>query len=219
LENIQARTRGSTVLAGLASALGAVVSCNGNKTEMAFGYATLYGDTVGAIAPIGDLYKKQVFDLARLINVEQGREVIPSHIIEKLKPSAELSDAHNVDKGLGDPFYYDYHDAMVKAFVERLERPEDLMEALLDNSLEKKWHLPEGSLLAYFGGSRANLIADLEKRWREIHNNVFKRYQCPPVIKVSPRAFGYDFHESQNSSYLSKKYLAMRDKYLETTNV
>ena len=75
-ENIQARDRGGRILAGVAAALGAVFTNNGNKTEVAQGYATLYGDVNGAVAPIADLYKTQVFELARHLNLEFDSEAI-----------------------------------------------------------------------------------------------------------------------------------------------
>jgi NAD+ synthase (glutamine-hydrolysing) len=88
-ENVQARDRGSRILAGVASMLDAVFTNNGNKTEVALGYATLYGDVNGAFAPIADLYKTQVFALARYLNTAYG-DSIPKGIID-LPPSAELS--------------------------------------------------------------------------------------------------------------------------------
>lgn len=97
LENAQARDRGGRILPAIASMLDAVFTNNGNKTETALGYATLYGDVNGAFAPIADLYKTQVFELARYLNARYGNP-IPQGIVD-LPPSAELSDAQNVDEG------------------------------------------------------------------------------------------------------------------------
>lgn len=143
-ENIQARDRGGRVLAAVASAIGGVFTNNGNKTETAFGYATLYGDVNGALAPIGDLYKTQVYGLAAWINARfaaaqgnaapagpgpaglpwpaafsapAGDGLIPRAIIEVV-PSAELSENQNVDEGKGDPIRYDYHDRLLHQFVD-----------------------------------------------------------------------------------------------------
>lgn len=96
-ENIQARTRGIR-LAGIAANQNALFTNNGNKDEAATGYATLYGDIAGAIAPIADLYKElQVRPLARYINNKAKQEIIPNGIID-MKPTAELSDKQNPEK-------------------------------------------------------------------------------------------------------------------------
>ena len=198
-ENVQARVRGSEVLAGVAAALRAVISCNSNKTEMAFGYATLYGDLIGAIAPIGDLLKAQVYALARTFG-----DIIPAEVLSTV-PSAELSVNQNVDEGKGDPFWYDYHDQLVRHFVEYLHEPEDILSWYVDGSLEKRFGLTARGIEATFGTADA-FIADLEAKWRLLHQNVFKRYQAPPVIKVSTRAFGFDYHESQVQPCFTRRY-------------
>lgn len=138
-ENVQARDRGSRVLAGMASMLGAVFTNNGNKTETALGYATLYGDVDGAFAPIADLYKTQVYELARHLNARFG-PMIPSGIID-LVPSAELSDEQNVDEGKGDPFDYPRTDAILKRFIEWRRDPEDLLRACLNGTLSDELRL------------------------------------------------------------------------------
>ena len=205
-ENVQARIRGSEVLAGVAAALRAVISCNSNKTEMAFGYATLYGDLIGAIAPLGDLLKGQVYALGREINAH--REIIPGEVFETV-PSAELSAEQDVDEGKGGPFWYDYHDQLVRHFIEYLREPEDVLSWYLEGTLETRFGLADGSLARTFGTPEA-FVRDLEAKWRLLHQNVFKRYQAPPVVKVSTRAFGFDYHESQVQSLFTKRYQAMR---------
>jgi NAD+ synthase (glutamine-hydrolysing) len=132
-ENVQARDRGSRVLAGIASMVDAVYTNNGNKTEVALGYATLYGDVNGAFAPIADLYKSQVYELARHLNSIFG-DPIPKGIID-LIPSAELSVAQNVDEGKGDPFDYPRTDAILRRFVEWRKDPEELLESYLNGTL------------------------------------------------------------------------------------
>ena len=211
-ENVQARIRGSGVLAGVAAVLKAVISCNSNKTEMAFGYATLYGDLIGAIAPLGDLLKEQVYALGREINAE--RELIPQEIFETV-PSAELSADQDVDEGKGDPFWYDYHDQLVRHFVEYLREPEDVLSWYLDGSLEQRFRLEEGAIGRTFRTAES-FIADLEAKWRLLHQNVFKRYQAPPVVKVSTRAFGFDYHESQVQPLFTRRYAELKALALRT---
>lgn len=209
-ENVQARIRGSEVLAGVAAALRAVISCNGNKTEMAFGYATLYGDLIGALAPLGDLLKGQVYALAREINAHG--EIIPADVF-RIVPSAELSDEQDVDEGKGDPFWYDYHDALVRHFVEYLREPEDVLGWYVDGSLERRFGLEGGAVARRFGTSEA-FVADLEGKWRLLQQNVFKRYQAPPIVKVSTRAFGFDYHESQVQVHFTRGYEALKRRAL-----
>ena len=88
MENIQPRIRG-TLLMAFANHAGAFVLGTGNKSENAVGYCTLYGDTVGAIEPIGDIYKTELYAVARWYNQSEGREIIPENIFAKA-PSAEL---------------------------------------------------------------------------------------------------------------------------------
>jgi NAD+ synthase (glutamine-hydrolysing) len=128
-ENIQARIRGADILAGLSAKLGLIYTNNGNKTETALGYATLYGDVNGAVAPIADLYKTQVFDLSAYLNdVICRREVIPWNLLSgETVPSAELSAAQDVTKGLGDPIKYGYHDALLRVLIEGRVHAIDVM--------------------------------------------------------------------------------------------
>jgi NAD+ synthase (glutamine-hydrolysing) len=116
-ENIQARIRGQQ-LAAIAGDIRGVFTNNGNKTEIALNYFTLYGDGAGAAAFLGDLWKGQIYDLARYCNQKASKELIPEEMIT-LIPSAELSDEQNVDEGKGDPIYYPYHDKLLQAFVEK----------------------------------------------------------------------------------------------------
>ena len=115
-ENIQARDRGARIIAAAAAAFGGAFSCNSNKAEIAIGYATFYGDICGAVAMIGDLWKRQVYALGHYLNNEiYKREVIPNDIFT-IRPSAELSDAQTVGNG-GDPLIYEYHDYLFQAFI------------------------------------------------------------------------------------------------------
>lgn len=214
-ENIQARDRGSRILAGVASALGAVFVNNGNKTETAFGYATLYGDVNGALAPIADLYKMEVYELARLIN--RRKELIPATIFN-IPASAELSADQNVDEGKGDPIYYPYHDKLVRAFVEFRLDPEDILRLYAEGSLAQTIRCDQSIIDNYFHDA-ASFIADLEHKWRLFRLNYFKRIQAPPIIAVSKRAFGFDLRESQNGVYFTRLYQGLKEKLLGSRGI
>ena len=209
-ENIQSRDRGSRVLASVASILNAVYVNNGNKTETAFGYATLYGDVNGALAPIADLYKLEVYELARFINSK--KELIPNAIFT-IPASAELSADQNVDEGKGDPILYPYHDKLVRAFVEFRLDPEDILRNYESGELSKIVRCDQDLIDNYFP-TKAAFIADLEHKWRLYKINYFKRIQAPPIIAVSKRAFGFDLRESQNGFYFTREYLKLKEKIL-----
>lgn len=207
-ENIQARDRGARLLAAIAASLGAVFSNNGNKTEIGFGYATLYGDVGGALSIIGDLTKGQVWALSEYINRKFGRELILQSIIDR-KPSAELSRKQAVDEGKGDPMQYTYHDRLIVAWVEERLTPMDLMkmyaEGTLDAYLSKpKVGMPPAKVADFFPTPQA-FLQDLLYWWDQFTNSVFKRVQGPPIIAVSKRAFGFDLRESMKQA---------RDRYL-----
>src|SRR3989338_1208542 len=118
LENVQAKIRGTSILSNLAAMHGALFTNNCNKLETALGYATLYGDIGGAIAPIADLTKAEVFEMARYINAMRG-EVIPEILLPdelyrfdgKIAPSAELKNAQI------DPMKFGYHDRLLEAMT------------------------------------------------------------------------------------------------------
>lgn len=211
-ENVQARDRGSRVLAGVASALNAVFVNNGNKTETAFGYATLYGDINGAIAVIADLYKTEVYELARFINQQKGCEIIPSTIFD-IPASAELNSDQNVDEGKGDPIFYPYHDKLVRAFVEFRLDPEDILHYYSEGTLGAVIHCEPSLIDNYFKDAEA-FITDLEHKWRLFKNSYFKRIQAPPIIAVSKRAFGFDLREAQNGTHFTQAYLKLKEKLL-----
>jgi len=202
-ENLQARIRGSDLLAGIAAKCGLVFTNNGNKTEVALGYATLYGDVNGAVAPIADLYKTQVFALARHLNdAVFGREVIPRNLVDGVTvPSAELSDAQDVTRGLGDPIKYGYHDALLRQMIEYRRHPLDILEWYESGELLERigWE-DEARFQAYFPEPRA-FVEDLEWVERQVRVNCFKRIQAPPIIVLSKRAFGFDLRESQLPAY------------------
>src|SRR5690606_26513897 len=118
-ENLQSRIRGTRLMA-VSNKLGHLVLTTGNKSEMAVGYCTLYGDTNGALAPLADLPKTLVYDLARELNAE--REVIPLNTIVK-PPSAELR-PDQTDQDSLPP--YEVLDAILRAYVEERRSPREI---------------------------------------------------------------------------------------------
>ncbi len=158
-ENIQSRIRG-TLLMALSNKLGALVLTTGNKSEMAVGYCTLYGDMVGALAVIGDLVKTRVYALSRYVNRE--REVIPASILHK-PPSAELRPGQ-LDTDSLPP--YDVLDPLVEAFVER--------------------YMPMQAIAEQQGLD----LALVQKIVKLIEQSEYKRQQAAPVLKVTAKSFG-----------------------------
>ena len=212
-ENIQARDRSSRILAALAATIGGGFTCNANKAEATIGYCTLYGDNAGFLAATADLWKFQVYALARYFNEKiYEREVIPQGIID-IVPSAELSDAQNVDEGKGDPLHYDYHDYLFRAFVEKVAAPEDILNWYINGNLEEQIGCTEGLVKKYFPTAQ-DFIADLERWWKQFTGiAVAKRIQSPPLMAVTSRAFG-SFHESQNGVHFTKKYLELKESLI-----
>ncbi len=161
-ENLQARIRG-TMLMALSNTHGWLVVATGNKSEMAVGYATLYGDMVGGFALLKDVFKTDVFRLARYLNERAGRELIPVTTIER-PPTAELRADQRDDQSLPP---YEELDPVLEAYVE------------LDRSREE--------LLAAFDA------ATVERTLALVDRAEYKRRQAPPGVKLRPRAFGRDW--------------------------
>ena len=157
-ENLQSRIRGMILMA-LSNKLGHVVISTGNKSEMAMGYCTLYGDLAGGLAAIADVTKTQVYELARWINRE--KEIIPKRIIERA-PSAELRPNQKDSDSLPS---YDIVDAVLQAYVEDFLSPSEISQ---------KYQIP------------LEMVEDLVQR---IHRAEYKRRQAPPGIRVSKKAF------------------------------
>ncbi len=158
-ENIQPRIRG-TILMALSNKLGALVLTTGNKSEMAVGYCTLYGDMVGALAVIGDLVKTRVYAVCNWLNRE--KEVIPAAILLK-PPSAELRPGQ-MDTDSLPP--YEVLDPIVEAYVERYETPECIAEK---------------------HGFTLELVQQVVHL---IERSEYKRQQAAPVLKVTSKSFG-----------------------------
>lgn len=221
-ENIQARDRSSRILAGIASAVNGAFTCNGNKTEFTVGYATMYGDLAGFLAVTGDVWKTDVYALARYMNeIIFQREVIPQGSIDVV-PSAELSDAQDVTQGLGDPLQYEYHDCLFRAFVEGTPHtlphqrltPEEILRAYENGTLEHLLGLPNS--MSHYFTSTEQFINDLEQWWKSFNGlAVAKRIQSPPLFLISERAFGTDLGESQLKPYVSRDYEACKSRLLK----
>lgn len=184
LENIQARVRGLILMAESNDRC-ALLLTNGNETELALGYATLYGDMVGGLAVIGDLSKPDVYRVARYVNRRWGREVIPKEIFE-LPPSAELKDRQR------DPFDYDVVGPMVSDFVERGVGPRELVEQF------RRQELPENRYdrVVYEQYDPESFLELAYRLFRTMNRAVYKRMQAAPIIVVSERSFGFDLRET-----------------------
>lgn len=197
LENVQARDRGSRLLAALAAARGGVFSCNANKSELTIGYATLYGDAAGFLCPIGDLWKTEVYQLGRYLNENvYAQPAIPPEIFD-LKPSAELSAEHDVDSGKGDPLFYAYHDHLFRKWVEGWQRwdLDDTLHAWHTGTLAHDLSIEENVLSQLFPHPRS--FFEDTVRWWKLYTGLgaIKRVQAPPILSLSQRAFGSDHRE------------------------
>jgi len=160
-QNIQARARGS-LLMGLSNQFGAMVVATGNKSEMAVGYATLYGDLVGGFALLKDLYKTEVYRLVEYRN-SLGDKVIPKNIIEK-KPSAELKDNQLDIDSLPE---YSVLDKILYMYIEENASSEDIIELGIEKSV----------------------VFDVLNK---VDKSEYKRRQVAPGVKLTPKAFGKD---------------------------
>lgn len=157
-ENIQARIRG-VILMALSNKLGHIVLSTGNKSELAMGYSTLYGDLCGGLSVINDLTKRQVYQISRWINRE--RVIIPVSTLEKA-PSAELRPNQKDSDSLPD---YEIIDTVLEAYVQDHQSPDRIAE---ENGYPKE------------------LVYDLI---RKIHRSEYKRRQSPPGLRVTEKAF------------------------------
>lgn len=215
-ENIQARDRSSRVLAGVAAAFGGAFTCNANKTELSVGYSTLYGDQAGFLAALADLWKYQIYELARYMNETVfSREVIPQETIN-IVPSAELSFDQAVDEGKGDPLIYPYHDYLLRSFMEYWNRstPEDILLWYKSGTLEEMLGCSAGIVKKLFATPQ-EFIDDLEKWWKLYTGMaVAKRIQAPPILAISRRAYGFDHRESQNGAYFTANYFKLKEELL-----
>jgi len=159
-ENIQARIRGNYLMA-LSNKFGSMVLSTGNKSELAVGYCTLYGDMAGGLAVISDVPKLMVYELANWINRE--RELIPRSIIDKA-PSAELRPDQKDEDSLPP---YDVLDRILKAYIEDLRSPQEIADHY---------------------GFDLKLVRDIALH---VDRNEYKRKQAAPGLKITSRSFGF----------------------------
>ncbi len=157
-ENIQARVRG-VILMALSNKFGHILLNTSNKSEAAVGYGTLYGDMNGGLSVLGDVYKTQVFELARHIN--RNGEIIPLSTITK-PPSAELRPGQKDSDSLPE---YDILDRVLYQYIELRKGPKDLVTLGFEEEMVKR-------IL-----------------WM-VNTNEYKRHQTPPILRISPKAFG-----------------------------
>jgi NAD+ synthase (glutamine-hydrolysing) len=161
-ENIQARIRGVLLMA-LSNKFGWLVVATGNKSELSVGYATLYGDMAGGFALLKDVFKTDIFRLARHLNQRAGRELIPQTIIDRA-PSAELRE-DQLDQDSLPP--YDALDRVLEAYVEQDRSREELSQDGFDPDV-------------------------VERALALIDRAEYKRRQAPPGVRLTPKAFGRD---------------------------
>ena len=161
-ENIQSRLRG-VILMAISNSEGRLLLSTGNKSELAVGYCTLYGDTNGGLAVLGDVLKTEVWQIARHINKKAGREIIPNKIIDK-KPSAELA-PNQFDQDSLPP--YEAMDPVLKMYFEQKASPTEIIAA----------------------GHDGDLVYGILNKV-EHPANEFKRQQLPPTLIISKNAIG-----------------------------
>lgn len=157
-ENIQARLRGLYLMA-LSNKLGGLVLACSNKSELAVGYTTLYGDLCGALMPIGDIGKGLVYEISRLINEEVGRDLIPRRILEK-PPSAELRPDQRDEDSLPA---YDILDEIVVRYMDEGQGAEEILAAGFDEAV-------------------------VQRVLKLIDGSAYKRLQIPPILKLEAKA-------------------------------
>ncbi|MCU0261308.1 MAG: NAD+ synthase, partial [Ilumatobacteraceae bacterium] len=170
-ENVQSRCRGQLLMA-LSNELGWMVLTTGNKSEMAVGYFTIYGDSVGGYAVIKDVLKTRVYDLCRYVNRVAGREVVPDGVLTK-PPSAELRPDQRDDQSLPP---YEVLDPILQLYVEDDRTAAEIVELGHDEAVVR----------------RVARLVDLAE---------YKRRQSPPGVRVTPKAFGKDRRMPITSGY------------------
>ena len=161
-ENLQARIRGNMLMA-LSNRFGWLVLATGNKSEVAVGYCTLYGDMVGGFGVLKDVFKTTVYKLSGYVNDKAGRAVIPASTLERA-PSAELRPDQKDSDSLPS---YDLLDTILKRYVEEDKALDDIVAE----------------------GLEAEVV---RKVTRLVDHNEFKRRQSAPGVKITPKAFGRD---------------------------
>ena len=170
-ENIQARCRGVIMMA-ISNKTGKLVLTTGNKSEMAVGYATLYGDMAGGFAPLKDLSKTLVFELCKWRNSQDDGEIIPQRIIDR-PPSAELRPDQKDEDSLPP---YDILDPILERYIELDQSPDEIIKA----------------------GFEKDTVLEVV---RLVDRNEYKRQQAAPGVRITKRAFGRDRRYPITSGY------------------
>jgi NAD+ synthase (glutamine-hydrolysing) len=188
-ENLHARIRGMLMMLE-SNDSGALLASNGNKTEIALGYSTLYGDMCGGFSLIGDLSKIDVYKVSRYANKRYGKEIIPEEAFT-IKPSAELSE------GQFDPFDYYVTSPLVDMLVEKIMSPREIIKAFNEKKLDPEYFIKDPQSKTVYDKhtpeSFSKLVFDTYALMRR---SVYKRVQSPPIIVVTERAFGFDRRET-----------------------
>ena len=219
MENIQAKIRGTSIQSNLAAKYKAFFTNNGNKVEIALGYATLYGDWGGAISPIGDLTKTEVVEMCKYINkVVLDKEVIPNQLFpdslwrfqeDQIEPTAELKNNQV------DPMKFGYHCQLLNELTNYQKKSiEDVMDWYLNGVLHKKLDISEQLMIRWGIDVPLEFMRDLEWFYDAIQKNVFKRIQAPPIILTSKSSYGYDIRESILPVLKTKRFFTLKDKIL-----
>ncbi|MCF8378002.1 MAG: NAD+ synthase [Bacteroidales bacterium] len=155
-ENLQSRIR-AVLLMAFSNKFGHILLNTSNKSEAAVGYGTLYGDMSGGLSVLGDVYKTDVYELAKFIN--RKTEILPVNIIEK-PPSAELKPNQKDSDSLPE---YEILDKILFEFIEKQKSPDEII------------------------GFDSDLVTDII---RKVNMNEYKRFQTPPILRISSKAFG-----------------------------
>jgi NAD+ synthase (glutamine-hydrolysing) len=176
-ENLQSRSRGNLLMA-IANKFGYILLNTSNKSELSTGYGTLYGDMAGGLSVLGDVYKLQVYALARYINRQSlsigNGEIIPANILSK-PPSAELRPGQKDSDSLPE---YDILDKVLYQYIEKRQGPREIIAMGIDEAL-------------------------VNRVLRLVNTNEYKRNQFCPIIRVSCKAFGVGRRVPIVGKYLS----------------
>ncbi|SIR65063.1 NAD+ synthase (glutamine-hydrolysing) [Haladaptatus litoreus] len=191
-ENVYARVRGLLMMLvsnDSSEDAPAMLISNGNETEMALGYVTLYGDMSGGLNLLGDLSKMDIYAVAKYVNERHGRKLIPSETFE-IRPSAELSSSQV------DPFDYPTVAPIVGDLLERRWSPSDLVERFTAGELDVERYGEDNHGRTVYERYDAQAFETVVyDTYRRLTKSTFKRVQASPVVAVSRRAFGTDFRE------------------------
>lgn len=208
IENMQSRER-MRLLAGAAASWQAIFPCNSNKSDLTVGYSAFYGDLAGAFAAHADLWKFQIYAAAAYFQRQYYTDA-PIKQIASIRSSAELSPQQDVNKGLGDPLIYPYHDCLLKAWVEDGASLIDILSWHRAGTLAEHLHVP-ADLINQLFPDISMLIRDMEYWWVMYNSRgVAKRLQAPPFLVMSTAPFGESRQEIQAAPYFSDEYLRLK---------